>query len=458
MRKGLGAWQGVTLAWMALATVQGCTSSTSDLTSAANRESTRPAGQPTPQEWRSQLVLEVPLGPFGDGASDLNGDGVPDIVVSNRALHRDLRGGERENSVTAISVRTGAEIQRWGGGAGFGYRVALGGDADADGCGDVLVTTGDIHRSAESKLGVLSGRTGDRLLEHAGTNQADDIAWLGDLDGDGLTDYGFTIAECLSDERLPPCGRHHGSFGLECRSGRTGNLLSRHARSSDSYESGLGAIESIGDVDLDGTPDVLAVLPRLSANCSDASLVVVLSGATGECLDEFPELGVSLEAHEAISAAGDVDGNGAPDFLVGSYNSSLDVPGGASLVDTASHRVLHRWVGSYPHDAFGWAVAGLGDATGDGVPDIAIGAPAFGEWRGGFVSMFSGSDGTLLAEVLGEADSMGFTSGSKLGICVRRAGDVDGDGRAEVLIGKTRSYGTASPPPDTMQVVGLAPR
>lgn len=87
---------------------------------------------------------------------------------------------------------------------------------------------------------------------------------------------------------------------------------------------------------------------------------------------------------------------------------------------------------------FGSAMAGLGDVNGDGVPDLAVGAPradAGGTRRAGSVSIFSGSTGTLLRIVTAPASAPRMLFGWSLSA----AGDQDGDGAGDLLVGAPRA-------------------
>jgi hypothetical protein len=102
------------------------------------------------------------------------------------------------------------------------------------------------------------------------------------------------------------------------------------------------------------------------------------------------------------------------------------------LGTTASgQEILHEFHGAAPGDFLGWANSGAGDVNDDGYDDIAIGAP-FADPNGsssGLARVYSGKDGTLLHEWLGE------NAGDRFGQTISDAGDVDRDGHADIVVG-----------------------
>ncbi|MCZ6598017.1 MAG: FG-GAP-like repeat-containing protein, partial [Planctomycetota bacterium] len=106
--------------------------------------------------------------------------------------------------------------------------------------------------------------------------------------------------------------------------------------------------------------------------------------------------------------------------------------------------LLHSFQGDRAHDAFGASVAAAGDVDGDGLDDVVVGAEqhaaeAEGGGEGsGYVRVFSGADGGLLLEVPGSR------AGDRFGAAVAGVGDLDGDGRADLLVGaRARAGGYA---------------
>ena len=176
------------------------------------------------------------------------------------------------------------------------------------------------------------------------------------------------------------------------------------------------SVAGAGDVDGDGTGDFIAGGP------SQASGVVrVYSGATGAQLLALTGPGNGLGFGMVVAGIGDTDGDGRADLLIGAE----DAAGGSGQVfvvsgmDGATIRSHTDTAGT----KYGYGVGALGDVSGDGVPDYAVGG---GLGVGGYVEARSGADGSLLYTVPAQASSveLGF-------VWIDAVGDVNGDGRPD---------------------------
>lgn len=178
---------------------------------------------------------------------------------------------------------------------------------------------------------------------------------------------------------------------------------------------------------------------RLTTNLSlFVALGTPLLGQVPHELVRLSGAATNTEFAISMSATGDVSGDGVPDYLIGeSRFSPLAVPNGgrALLYSGADGSVLYAPEGEFPNLGLGKVVAGVGDATGDGTPDFVLAAPLFGgsptvpQWppSAGLLQLYSGADGTRVGSFVGQADE-------RLGTAIRAAGDVDADGRADILV------------------------
>jgi FG-GAP repeat protein len=137
----------------------------------------------------------------------------------------------------------------------------------------------------------------------------------------------------------------------------------------------------------------------------------------------------------SLDTLGDLDGDGLGEFLIGApneANGSLNGAGAVRVYSGADGHVLYTVLGSHRGDHLGASASAAGDVNADGTPDFVVGAPDAvvpGFRDGGRVQVFSGRDGSLLHTMLGEriADFLGSTCDEM--------GDVDHDGHADLLIG-----------------------
>lgn len=145
---------------------------------------------------------------------------------------------------------------------------------------------------------------------------------------------------------------------------------------------------------------------------------------------------------ESVAAAGDVDGDGHEDLLVGAptYDSigrTYLVAGPPASVVQLGTEATATLIGHEPddssvYDAYsGWAVAGAGDINGDGLADVLIAEPG-----NNYVYVLNGPvSGTIDLRVASDAQLIGEGGGVGFGYAVDSAGDVDGDGLDDILVG-----------------------
>ncbi|MFQ6092314.1 MAG: M6 family metalloprotease domain-containing protein, partial [bacterium] len=157
----------------------------------------------------------------------------------------------------------------------------------------------------------------------------------------------------------------------------------------------------------------------------DSCVVQLTHSFTGEAA--YDELGYS------VSGAGDVNGDGFDDLIVGAPLNDAGGPdaGRAYLYSGTTGALLYTLPGGGPGDHFGWSVSGAGDVNDDGYADLIVGAPLndAGGADAGRAYIYSGATGTLLYPFTGQA------AGDWLGVSVSGAGDVNNDGYADLIVG-----------------------
>ena len=183
------------------------------------------------------------------------------------------------------------------------------------------------------------------------------------------------------------------------------------------------AVAELQDVDGDGATDFILSDPARATG----GLAAVYSGATGENLWTVERAAPNLYGY-SIADAGDTNRDGTNDVLVGDIFGN----GAAELLSGVDGSLLHRFDGAAPGDRMGTAVSSAGDVDGDGAADLLVGAGGTDTANGidsGRVHVFSGDDFSLIRAIDGPAPGEAFGSGLDL------AGDLDGDGDRDFVIG-----------------------
>lgn len=167
------------------------------------------------------------------------------------------------------------------------------------------------------------------------------------------------------------------------------------------------------------------------------SFFLVFSSASGQgsLLYQKDGTAAGIQFGQSVAVAGDIDGDGKADFIVG---ASLASPGGLShagsafIYSGATGALLYQKNGLNSNDFLGWWVAGAGDVNGDGAADFILGAPfadSGGAIDAGSAFVYSGATGALLYQ------KNGAVSSDILGSSVAGAGDLNGDGKADFMVG-----------------------
>jgi hypothetical protein len=371
------------------------------------------------------------LGGFVAGAGDLDGDNVGEIAVGAPQDHT-VTG-----SVLVYSGACGStllqldpvEIRGL-----FGATISRVGDLDGDGVPDLIIGAPYTSRPEGFGVGavlVFSGATGTLLYNFIGDEAGNYMGWsvagVGDLDGDG-------VPELMIGTPYARAGEVIGAGNAVVRSGATGDLI--YTFEGEDAGDFLGwAVASIDDLDGDGVTDLLLGAPSASpGGHPQAGRIEVRSGRTGELLYGLSGTEDSSHFGRSLAALGDLDGDGMSDFAVGApiaSPSGLSQAGSVFVFSGKTGALLYRFDGAASFDGFGASVGGA-DVNGDGVPDIVVGAPSAssgGRVGAGSAFVFSGKDGQLLFRWDGE------TRGDALGQSVAGVGDLKGDRRDAVAFG-----------------------
>lgn len=252
------------------------------------------------------------------------------------------------------------------------------------------------------------------LQDWKGENAGDQFGWIGrnigDVNGDGVSDA--TSSAPTNNEGGNAAGK------VYVYSGKTGKELWTYVAKDANGQLGM-SIERAGDVNGDGTPDVVAGAPY-------ANKTYVFSGKDGKILFEWTGKDEKGAFGRGVCGTGDVNGDGFGDVLIGEpyqiwggplNSQQIEQPGNVYLYSGKDGSILQQWKGDQIGDGFGTALAGK---TVNKQTFLMIGAPGAG--NGGRVTVYKAMDADSFFAI--DADSTGSSLG---GMFMSVVGDVDGD-------------------------------
>ncbi len=416
-------------------------------------------GPTSPEQMASQNGLA--------GLGDVNGDGAPDFIVGSPswpAPHPTIVGATvaqvgKARVISGATLQPLFEITGTTNLQALGRSVANVGDLDGDGRNDVAVGAPMFGPTVPGavppppQVQVWSTGTASPLFTltsgaggFASSNFGFSVAGAGDL---GQVSGGLFVA---IPDGVPDLivGASTGNAAA-VYSGAGGALMFVMDASTvnpplpaapylAANEDFGGAVAGGHDVNADGIPDLL-VAARLSTlggtlptstSVQQAGAVFVLSGAGGAVIALIlggPGDGLG----QSVAFIDDADGDGVTDFAIGATRTDVGATdsGSVTLYSGATRAPLWTTSGLVAADAFGYAVVGAGDFNGDGVSEVLVGTPTtdIGASNTGSVTLLDGASGTRFESL------HGLLATDLLGRSIGFFGDGDNDGYPELLAG-----------------------
>ncbi|MCE9592875.1 MAG: integrin alpha [Planctomycetes bacterium] len=258
------------------------------------------------------------------------------------------------------------------------------------------------------------------------------VGSIGDADGDGRAD--FLVGAEQADGVQPDAGR---AWVISTKSGSAALPISTFLGLHTGDRVGA-ALAGISDLNGDGVNEYVVGAPGLDNGAvTDCGGMYVVDGATGVSL--FNNVGVSsgMQYGSAVAAIGDWTGDGKTEYAVGApYDDTIATDAGAVyLFNGASHTLFKTVYGQHVGDHFGAAVAGAGLHNNDTTPDLIVGAP---DYDSGAAPLNCGR-AYVYSGVFPYAQLYTYTgtySVGHLGSSVSGGFDVNADGLDEVIIGE----------------------
>ncbi len=363
-------------------------------------------------------------------AGDVNGDGYGDVIVGAYRHNTDTGrayvyfGGPGGDAVADLTLNGEAP------GDNFGLSVSSAGDVNGDGYGDVIVGAYGYNIIRGRAYVYYGGPGADAVAdltltgEAAGSAFGFSVSAAGDVNGDGFGDvlvgaWGY----------LTSTGRayvYHGGPGADATAD-----LTLTGEATNSYF-GI-SVSGAGDVNADGYGDLVVGAQGYGGSKGRA---YVYYGGPG--VDATADLTLTGEAANnyfgtSVSSAGDVNGDGFGDVIAGAseYGGSQGrayVYYGGRGADTVADLTL---TGEAAGNSFGTTVSSAGDVNGDAYGDVIVGAFFYSGFKGRAYVYYGGpvADATADLTLTGEA------AGDDFGASVSAAGDVNGDGLGDVIVG-----------------------
>ena len=430
-------------------------------------------------------------------AGDVNGDGFDDVIVGARSA--DQNGAESGTSYVIFGKASGfkatMDLPSLNGRNGFrlngtskyenlGYSVSTAGDVNGDGFDDLIIGAPGQSDSIYVVFGKASGFDATLDLLNPGsasgfringitqsTNMRISVSNAGDVNGDGFDDLIIGAPGdffFFSDEPIS-LGTSYVIFGKGSGFDATMNLSELNGNNGfrlNGVVTGgyLGwSVSNAGDINGDGFDDLIVGAPYADLNGIhnvgtsyvvfgkssgfDASLDLSnLDGSNGFRLDGKTG---GDKSGRSISNAGDINGDGFDDVIVGSYvvfgkDSGFNATMSLSTLDGSNG---FRLGGESERDQAGRSVSNAGDVNGDGFDDIIVGGAHTnpnGTWSGTSYVIFgknSGFDATVDLSNLGSGGFRLLDGTASFGLSVSGAGDINDDNFDDLIVGNPNPTG-----------------
>ena len=338
----------------------------------------------------------------------------------------------------------------------YSYSVSPAGDVNGDGYADILMSvfTSEYGVSKEGKVflnygsgnGVIAEPSWTGICTQEAASFGETVASAGDINGDGYADIIIGASRYSNGEE------NEGAVFVYY--GSPDGLKKEYSWIAEGQQANAFfgiSVSSAGDVNKDGFADIVIGSHYYdNGETNEGRVFVYLGSAKG--LSKEPAW--TLESNQvganfgkSVACAGDINKDGYSDILIGApnYDNGQNNEGRAFLYLGTNMGLTQSpaWTGeSNQADAnFGNSVATAGDINGDGFADIIIGANRYDEGQSnvGKIYVYMGASNGL--SNYPDWSYSGNIMDGNMGIAVASAGDINGDGFSEIIIGSMGQNG-----------------
>ncbi|PZD73400.1 Bifunctional hemolysin/adenylate cyclase [Acaryochloris thomasi RCC1774] len=447
------------------------------------------------------------------GAGDINGDGIDDLIIGAYLADPDSTNAAGESYIvfgSSNGFNSSLNLSDLNGSNGFtingidisdqsGFSVSSAGDVNGDGIDDLIIgafaANPNGNNSGESyvvfgssngfssslNLSDLNGSNGFTINGIDPTDQSGvSVSSAGDVNGDGIDDL-IIGARAANPDGNTVAGESYVVFGNSNGFSSSLNLSDLDGNDGftingvDPFDQSGFSVSGAGDINGDGIDDVIIGAMYADPDDNDAageSYVVfgsssgfdstlnlsTLNGSNGFVIHGIDSMD---QSGRSVSNAGDINGDGIDDLIIGALGADPDgsSSAGESYVVFGSSNGFSSTLnlsdldgnngftisGIDPFDQSGYSVSSAGDVNGDGIDDLIIGARAAGP-NGNLVAgesyvVFGNSNGfssTLNLSNINGSNGFainGINLEDQSGFSVSGAGDVNGDGLDDLIVG-----------------------
>jgi FG-GAP repeat protein/VCBS repeat protein len=387
-------------------------------------------------------------------AGDVNGDGFDDVIVGSQRYDdkgavfiflgsaSGIANGDPSTAATQLDPDQPYD---------FGsVSVSGAGDVDGDGFDDVIIgAPGDGSGAALLFLGSASGiadgtsaSASARLVPNPSSAGVESVAGAGDVNGDGYDDVIVGSPNYSGDQYYEGAaflflGSSSGIDGSNPATRLEGNLALVPGCPPCQLPPGFGrGVAGAGDVNGDGYDDVMVTATGQDEN---GETFVFHGSASGIANGGPAAAATRLDTAGSIAGAGDVDGDGYADVILGLPNyyigwAYIFLGSAAGIPSGGTSSAATQLQGDREYEMFGWSVDGAGDVNDDGYADVIVGAPKYNCSECGRALVFTGSAiGIPSGTAATAAMDLSRPGAGKLGHAVAGAGDINGDGSADLI-------------------------